>query len=66
MKRFDYYFGDMAIISWYNKKMPKKEISKYTAMYGPLTKVGQSTMMTVQVKKEDATEYRPIGFERWN
>ena len=65
MKRFDYYFGDMAIISWYNKKMPKKEINKYTAMYGPLTKVEQSTMMTVQVKKEDAAEYRPVGFGRW-
>lgn len=66
MKRFDYYFGDMAVISWYNKKMPKKELNKYTAMYGPLTKVETSAMVTVQVRKDDCTESRPIGFERWN
>lgn len=66
MKRFDYYFGDMAIVSWYNKKMPKKELNKYTAMYGPLTKVEASTMVTVQVREDDYIESRPIGFERWN
>ena len=66
MKQFDYYFGDMAIISWYNKKMPKKELKKYTAMYGPLTKVKESSMMSVQVRKDNCIESRPIGFERWN
>lgn len=66
MKRFDYYFSDMAIISWYNKKMPKRELNKYTAMYGPLTRIEESVMMTVQVREDDYIESRPIGFERWN
>lgn len=51
MKRFDYYFGNVAIISWYNKKMPKRELNKYIAMYGPLTKIETSTMATVQAQK---------------
>ena len=65
MKQFDYYFGDMAIISWYNKKMPKKELKKYTTMYGPLVKIEQSVVMTVQVREDNYIESRPIGFERW-
>lgn len=65
MKQFDYYFGNMAIISWYNKKMPKKELKKYTAMYGPLVKIEQSVMMTVQVREDNYIESHPIGFERW-
>lgn len=51
MKRFDYYFSNVAIISWYNKKMPKKELNKYIAMYGPLTKVEAFTMTTAQAQK---------------
>lgn len=68
MKRFDYYFGDMAIISWYNKKMPKREINKYTTMYGPLTEIKEFNMTaTVRVREDEGPiESRPIGFERWN
>lgn len=67
MKRFDYYFGDMAIISWYNKKMPKKKIAEYSATYGPLVRIESSTMVTIQTKiEDDPIESRPIGFERWN
>ena len=67
MKQFDYYFGDMTIITWYNKKMPKKKIAEYTATYGPLVRIESSHTVTIQTKVEDdSIESRPIGFERWN
>ena len=38
MKRYDYYF-QYAIISWYNKKMPKRTLAKYEKELGPLKRI---------------------------
>lgn len=39
MKRYDYYFSTGAIVSWYNKKMGKRDLAQYTKMYGYVVKV---------------------------
>lgn len=36
MKRYDYLFEDGAIVSWFNKPMPKREKRKNILIHGTL------------------------------